>query len=367
MSFAGASRLWRRSLEALRAAIQAGTRQQITRAGLIFSITCTLVGFAAFASANNLLFLILAAMLSTLLISGLVSRLTLSGLEIELDLPEYISAGRRVAGRISIHNAKAWMPSFSVHVASQEIGSSGHGLLSPLYFPVLPGGQTVGATVELLFPRRGSYRDSKFLFSTRFPFGFAERKTPVHFRHDVIVYPSIDEPPGDEALMLSLFGELEARRQGLGHDFYRVRPYEVLESVRHVDWKATAHVRDLQVREFAREEDKMVEIYLDLDAGLEHLEWLERAIACCAFLVWRLSETDASFRFRTVDFDSTVPNDGAVHRVLRYLALTEGRPGKPLPLPDNASHYRVVFSPSPQHLAKSGWNLHDPQTHVVPM
>ena len=82
MTFAAASKMWRRTWDALRAAIEAGTRQQITRTGLFFSLACALVGLAAFASANNLLFLILAAMLGTLLISGLVSRLTLAGLEV---------------------------------------------------------------------------------------------------------------------------------------------------------------------------------------------------------------------------------------------------------------------------------------------
>ena len=110
MTFAAASKMWRRTWDALRAAIEAGTRQQITRTGLFFSLACALVGLAAFASANNLLFLILAAMLGTLLISGLVSRLTLAGLEIEIDLPEAIAAGRPVVARISVHNAKRWMP-----------------------------------------------------------------------------------------------------------------------------------------------------------------------------------------------------------------------------------------------------------------
>ena len=44
---------------------------------------------------------------------------------------------------------------------------------------------------------------------------------------------------------------MEMIQRGRGHDFYRIRPYETLESARHVDWKATAHTRDLQVREYA--------------------------------------------------------------------------------------------------------------------
>ena len=78
MTFAAASKMWRRTWDALRAAIEAGTRQQITRTGLFFSLACALVGLAAFASANNLLFLILAAMQIALmgLLADLVTRRT---------------------------------------------------------------------------------------------------------------------------------------------------------------------------------------------------------------------------------------------------------------------------------------------------
>src|SRR5215470_1463353 len=94
-----------------------GFRQHVTRAGLGYSAAILVVALAAFVSANNLLFLILAAMLSVLLISGFVSKLGLAGLEIDLTLPEHISARRKVRAAILLRNLKRWMPSFSIHVA----------------------------------------------------------------------------------------------------------------------------------------------------------------------------------------------------------------------------------------------------------
>src|SRR5215471_13338452 len=78
--------------------------QRVTRIGLLFTLACVLVALAAFSSANNLLFLILAAMLSTLMISGLVSRLSLAGLALDFLLPEHICARRKIVGRIVIQN-----------------------------------------------------------------------------------------------------------------------------------------------------------------------------------------------------------------------------------------------------------------------
>src|SRR2546421_12890969 len=92
--------LWSR----IAAALDLGVRQQITRAGLLFTAACLLVALAAFASANNLLFLILAAMLSTWMISGLVSKLSLAGLQLDFMLPEHVAARRKLAGRIAVRH-----------------------------------------------------------------------------------------------------------------------------------------------------------------------------------------------------------------------------------------------------------------------
>ena len=244
----------------LHSALDFTPRQQVTRLGLLFTLTWVLVALAAFASANNLLFLILAVLLATLLISGFISRLSLAGLELDFQVPDHICAGRKLIGRVVIRNTKTWMPSFSIHVTA----SSDSGLSAPLYFPVIPGGTRVETQVELFFARRGSYRQNSFQLSTRFPFGFAERRLNVPLRRDVLVYPAIDPKPGFEDLLVTLQGEIASFYRGQGHDFYRIRPYEVLESARHVDWKATAHTGDLQVREFARDQEQTVAFFLDL-------------------------------------------------------------------------------------------------------
>ncbi len=331
------SRAWR----ALRDLIEAGSRQQITRTGLVFSLACTLVGFAAFASANNLLFLVLAAMLGALLISGFVSRLTLAGLELEFELPDAVVAGRKLLGRAFVVNAKRWMPSFSVSLSATGDGS----LPAPLYFPVIAGGQRAEAPVAMLFPHRGSYKGGRFVLSTGFPFGFAERRVPIHLRREFVVYPPLDPQPGFDALLAEASEGLEARVRGIGSDFHHIRPYQAFESARHVDWKATAHTGGLQVREFARDEDVAVELALDLDVPRERAAWFEWAVACCAFLSWRLNERGARVRLRTANFDFAAPRDGDVHRILRYLAVVERDEGRALPPPVDPRVCRIVLSP----------------------
>src|SRR2546430_5214953 len=97
--------------------LQRGVKYRVTRGGFLFTLAVALVAAAAIASANNLLFLVVATMLSVLLISGLVSRLGLAGLELDFAVPEHVSVGRAVAATLAVRNLKLWMPSFSVHVA----------------------------------------------------------------------------------------------------------------------------------------------------------------------------------------------------------------------------------------------------------
>ncbi|MDQ6760983.1 MAG: DUF58 domain-containing protein [Acidobacteriota bacterium] len=341
----------------LQHAFHFGARQQVTRIGLLFTLTCVLVALAAFSSANNLLFLILAAMLSTLMISDFISRLSLAGLALDFITPEHLCAGRKLLGRLVLENEKRWIASFSIHVGAP--GNSGFPL--PLYFPVIPGGARVEETVELYFERRGSYRENNFRFTTRFPFGFAERRMNVVVRREVIIYPSIDPQPGFEELLVSLNGEIESFFRGQGHDLYRIRPYEALESARHVDWKATAHVGALQVREFAREQERSVALFLDLGVPETQFEWFERAIDCCAYLAWNMTQRGVRLHFLTQEVDHQVPEQADVYTILRYLATVAAQDASSVgavPRPqDHENVFEVVFSLSPGRWSEAGWDL----------
>jgi uncharacterized protein (DUF58 family) len=332
---------------------QKRSRTPITRAGGIFTIAMFCLGAVAALSGNNLLFLIVAAMLSTLMLSSFVSRLSLSGLELDFALPEHIAARRKLAGRIAVRNIKRWMPSFSVHLS----GASDN-LLTRVYFPVIPGGAILEHTVEVRFERRGIYRESGFEFSTSFPFGFLLRRIAVTLRRDVVVYPAIDPQPGFEELLAAVRGDMDVQWRGRGHDFYRIRPYEALESARHVDWKATAHTGDLQVREFAREQDRELEIFLDLNVPEPHAAWFEQAVDACAYLVWSVTRGDARLRFRTQQFDASIPETADVYTVLRYLATVTPLFGRRVPEPGHEESYQIVFTAAdPNLFAENGWML----------
>jgi uncharacterized protein (DUF58 family) len=329
-------------------------RYKVTRAGALFVFGVLLVGIAAAATANNLLFLIVAAMLATLLVSGFVSRMCLAGLELDFLVPDHVPAGRYVPAKLFVRNQKWLMPSFSIRV--EAVGGEGApSLRSGVYFPLIASGATLEANVAVRFPRRGTYRENGFAFSTSFPFGFLEKFARVTLRRETLVYPSLDPHPGFEDLLLGIAGEIETHYRGLGKDFYRIRPYDVLESARHIDWKASARVGSVQVREFAREQEQTVEIYLDRDVPYALDEWFERAVDCCAFLAWRLADRGVSVHFRSQGFDFRQPEDGDIYAILKYLALVYPLRSQSTAPPLEDSSYKIVVTPSPRRFTESGW------------
>ena len=342
----------RARLKRFHGAILSRIRYRITKGGVLFTLAVIGVAMAAAVSANNLLFLILATMISTIMVSGLISRLCLAGLELDLFIPEHVTAGRAVPAKLYVRNLKSGMPSFSILLVGVE---GKHPLTRPIYFPVIPGGGLLEETVEVQFPRRGIYKENSFAFSTRFPFGFLEKTARVTLRREALVYPSIEPHEGFENLLEGITGDIETHYQGLGKDFYRIRPYNAFESARHVDWKATAHTGDLQVREFARESERSVEIFLDRGVPPELAGWFEHAVDCCAFLCWRLAGSATSIHFRSQDYSVRLPEEADIYTILKYLALVECQQGKGVEPPLDENSYHLVFSATPDRFARAGW------------
>jgi len=337
-----------------RHALERQIRYRVTRGGLWFLAALAATAVAAVVSANNLLFLVLAAMLAMLLVSGLLGSLSLAGLEVDFVAPEHVFAVRGFPGQMRVRNVKWLMPSFSIRVEGIP-DAGGARLESAVYFPLIPAGATLEKTVEARFARRGVYRENGFTFSTSFPFGFLRRTARVTLLRETLVYPPFDPLPGFEEMLPAIAEEMEAYYRGLGRDFYRIRPYEVLESSRHMDWKATAHTGALQVREFAREPERTVELFLDRDVppGLD--AWFERAIHCCAFLAWRLSAQGAAVHFRSNGYSLRQPEDGDIYAILRYLALVYPQPRPVVEAPVEETSYKLAFTASPARLRQAGW------------
>jgi uncharacterized protein (DUF58 family) len=308
---------------------------QVTREGIVFLVGIALVTFAAMNTGNNLLFMVLAVLLAGLLISGLLSRVVLGAVDVRLDLPEHIFAQRATLAVAELYNGKQFVPSFSVSLVSETpqkgkkkspAAPAPQILDRPVYFPHIPHRQAVRQNIELTFPHRGIFRQDALGLRTKFPFGFLQKTRRVESQIEVVVYPRIQPTEQFYEVLPLVSGELESYQRGRGNDLYAIRDYQFNDSARHVDWKASARTGALQVKEYAREDERRVMLVFDPFVSPQHTgeqaaEQFERAVTLCAGLAWHFSEINSVMEFRSAGF--ATPRMGAneiIYDVLRYLA-----------------------------------------------
>jgi len=82
----------------------------VTQEGLVYLGIALLIGVAALNTGNNLLFIILAAMLAASVGSGIASARVLRGLRLEPNRPQHVFARQPVIARRAVRNDH-WSPS----------------------------------------------------------------------------------------------------------------------------------------------------------------------------------------------------------------------------------------------------------------
>jgi uncharacterized protein (DUF58 family) len=341
---------------------------KVTREGLAYIAGILVVGAASVNTGNNLMFMVLACLLAGLLISGLLSRVVLGGIDVRLELPEHIFAQRTILAVAELHNEKQMAPSFSVSLVSEDppkdkknapVNPMPRILDRPVYFPHVPHGQTVRQTVELTFPRRGVYRQDALGLRTKFPFGFLQKTRRIKSTIEAVVYPQIQPTEEFYEVLPLVSGELESYQRGRGNDLYAIRGYQFNDSARHVDWKASARTGALQVKEYAREDERRVMLVFDpyvtsQGTDAQSAEQFERAVTLCAGLAWHFYEINSVIEFRSAGF--ATPRMSAaeiIYDILRYLASVtplKQQPGKSFldTLGDTSDIFKIVLTSHPR-------------------
>ena len=168
---------------------------EVTSGGAIFVVILVVVGFAAWNTGNNLLFVIFSLLASSLFVGGVAARASLRDLIVSARFPDHIFAGEAAPVIVTLRNAKRAFPSFSILVeargpnearAKKNRRRGPRFLKRPLaYFTYIPRRAAAEQRVEQLFPTRGHVLINGFVLSTRFPFGFFRfrRRLRARCRH----------------------------------------------------------------------------------------------------------------------------------------------------------------------------------------
>lgn len=268
-------------LEILRFAV----RTTVTVEGVLFIVFLAVIGFAAWNTGNNLLYLILSALLAFLVAANLIGRMSLADLSIQLRFPDHIFAGEPATIIVTLTNHKQIVPAYSLLIEAVSEDSSGkrdkknkrkegsadeaeqahngHEIGKLAYFVLTPPRASARSRVDYTFERRGCYPIKGFRISTKFPAGFLKKWRRIDATGEILVYPK-PKPLDDfyHALPI-LAGQIQSPVRGSGDDLYAIRRYHPSDHLRNIDWKATAKSSELMVREHTREDDRRLTIVLD--------------------------------------------------------------------------------------------------------
>ena len=277
-------------LELLRFAI----RTSVTIEGLLFIVFLMIIAFAAWNNGNNLLYLVLSAMIAFLIAANMLARISLADVSIQLRFPDHIFTGEPANISVTLQNHKRFMPSYSLMVEAladaeddkdddeRETSRGGEGekdavdsrpvvtALSPAsglgklaYFVLAPAGSSARQRIEHTFKVRGRYPITGFRIATKFPAGFFKKWKRIDATGEILVYPK-PQPLDDfyHALPM-LAGQIESHARGSGDDLYAIRRYHPSDHMRYIDWKATAKSMTMMVREHMREDEWRLTIVFD--------------------------------------------------------------------------------------------------------
>jgi uncharacterized protein (DUF58 family) len=296
-----------------------GFSVHVPNAGLLFSALILLVTILSLSSGNNLLYLVLSALLATMFVSWAPSRVNLSRVAVSVRFPNHIFAGESATFDLTVTNRSRLLPAFSLTVAMSEgVAGGARGEAASkakegatnatdlVYLPIVPARASASARIERGFPKRGVYPINGFVVHSRFPFGFIEQRRRLEAKGEIVVYPA--PMPLDEfgCAMPPLLGRVESRAKGSGSDLYAIRRYISSDHRRQIDWKATAKTAQVMVREFTRDDDWRVTVVFDARVEKESAstpefaEKFERGVTLAASLISHFIRAGVEMRLITI-------------------------------------------------------------------
>jgi Uncharacterized conserved protein (some members contain a von Willebrand factor type A (vWA) domain) len=344
---------------------------EFTLGGAIMLGLIAIVGFSAWNTGNNLLFLVFSFLVAAMVVGFVAGSITLKRLEVKMRFPETIFAGEKTTVLVSLHNRKRWFSSNSVvaevrgtYRSESSAADDLRKLLPKIiadrltkppvvrrtldYFIYVARNHAAETKTQHIFENRGRLVIKDFELSTKYPFAFFRHRRRLPAREtELVVLPKLEPYIPDLSEMNVDAGKLVANKRGSGQELLSLRAYRVNDDMRRVDWKATARTNEIVVREFSAEDDKKITIYFDprvpqssrnkmtLRAKIEaeqagndvlHSDRFEHGISRTASLINDLTDDQAEIRLAIGDeIGEYGIGSRHLYECLKRLALIEPR------------------------------------------
>jgi uncharacterized protein (DUF58 family) len=229
-----------------------------------------LLGFSAVNTGNNLLFLVVSALLAFMAVTGLAGMLNLQKLTPRIQIPAEIFARTPAAFRLQLVNSKKRLPSFLIQIKT----SSG----DSLNVPIVSSGTSYEGDFSISFPERGPATVGVITVSSTFPVGFFTRYWKFIMEEPLVVFPRLMrcEPYGSGSGREEQ-GAGKRISRGADGELDSIAEYSGVEPLRLIHWKHSARSDDLLVKEFNGNAVKPLLINLKEVPGQHVEEQLSRA------------------------------------------------------------------------------------------
>lgn len=253
----------------------------ITRTGRAYLVVTIGIGIGALNTGNNLLYLVLGMLLSTVVVSGVLSEQCLSGLEVKRLPCEGGHAGEPLSVRYAISSPRR--TTFALSLSEDDDGLPGQAQLA-----LLPQGTERIVRLAIVPPRRGPLTLRGVRVSTQYPLGLFEKSRVFEGEEVVTIYPRRGFACSTPALRQSAvvgFGQASRQRDGMG-DLVDLVELPEGADVRRVHWRKSAAVGKLIRADRERDERHQYVVRVDpAQAGDELEQRCEEAAALTARLL----------------------------------------------------------------------------------
>jgi uncharacterized protein (DUF58 family) len=243
-----------------------GERVVPTTSGVVLVSLAIGVGTAAYNTANNILFLTLALLLSCLVLSGVLSWMNLQRITWRVRAERALRAGRTTTLGLEVRNGKRLLPTYGLNFEMQAGGERAEKVPLALTSRLDPAGGETCLEWQWRPERRGETAIALVRVSSLFPFGFLRKSYPGRMQRRVWVWPATVpyERHGVLAPARRASGETVAR-VGQSDDLLALRRYAQGDSQRLIPWKASARTGEWLVRQFATEAEQGLSLLIDPD------------------------------------------------------------------------------------------------------
>ncbi|TLM60947.1 MAG: DUF58 domain-containing protein [Deltaproteobacteria bacterium] len=202
-----------------------------------------LLGFAAVNTGNNLLYLLVSALLGFMAVSGILGRWNLARLELRCVPPDEVYDGVPTLLGIELVNRRRWLP-----VCLLEVLLDGEGVLFPLVEPGASQRKPLPATLH----GRGLHPLPPLQVRSRFPINFFVRRMTLAVAVPVLVFPVPQPCPGEFAAgPAAARGSRPLRQRGGDGEISRIGEYRGGEPLKLIHWKLSARHDQLKVKELS--------------------------------------------------------------------------------------------------------------------